>query len=150
MSSIANVVAFDGASTPVSHTLVPVSVAKQGSVIEAVYREQIASLPTDAQVSLTLRLEKLKSGVTKVVRTVQVPVMESISGQNAAGYTASPKVAYVDTDVRSWFVHPRSTAAGRKLVRQLAVNIDTNVSTSVTPATAGPVIEAVDTLVMST
>ena len=48
MANIANIVVFDGAATPVSHTLVPVDVSrdpKTGAIV-AIWREQVASLPT--------------------------------------------------------------------------------------------------------
>lgn len=153
MSNIANIVVFDGASTPVSHTLVPVEVVKDSKTgaITAVWREQLASLPTYAQVTATARLTKTKqSGVWNTDFRVEVPVMESVSGQNSAGYTAAPKVAYRDTSGLYGHYHERGTIAGRRLSRQIVLNIGNNVSTSVTPATAGPLAELFDTLVAPT
>lgn len=148
MSQIANITVFDGAATPVSHTLVPIEVTKEKGKISAVYREINAALPIYAQISATLSLEKLKSGIFKAEARVAVPVMESVSGQNAAGYTAAPKVAYVDTVVETGYFHERSTITGRRLVRQLAINLLGNISTSVTPLTTGPWPELFDQLVM--
>lgn len=153
MSNIANIVVFDGAATPVSHTLVPVEVVKDSKTgqITAKWREQLAALPTYAQVTATARLSKTRrSGVWNVDFRVEVPVMESVSGQNASGYTAAPKVAYVDTSGFYGHYHERGTIAGRRLSRQLAVNASGNVSTSVVAATAGVVPELFDTLVMPT
>ncbi len=153
MSNIANIVVFDGAATPVSHTLIPVEVVKDSKTgqITAMWREQLAALPTYAQVTATARLSKTRrSGVWNVDFRVEVPVMESISGQNASGYTAAPKVAYVDTSGFYGHYHERGTIAGRRLSRQLAVNIGGNVSTSVAPATTGVIPELFDTLVMPT
>lgn len=150
MSQIANITVFDGASTPVSHTLVAVSVTRDKGKVTAEYRETNASVPTNAQIRLTLTLEQLKSGVYRVESRAVVPVMESVSGQNAAGYTAAPKVAYENTVVTTGFFHERSDVAGRRLARQLAVNLDGNVSTSVTPVTTGPVPELFDLLVAPT
>lgn len=151
MASIANITVFDGASTPVSHTLTAISsgIRKDG-VWEALWRENLASVPVYAQISARLTMQKLTSGITKVVVRVEVPVMESVSGQNAAGYTAAPKVAYVDTHEYTSFSHERSTQAGRRLARQILLNLAGNISTSVSPASAGPVPEAVDGLVMPT
>ena len=50
MSAIGNIVAFDGATTPVSHTLVPISVTRERGKVTAVYREKITTLPDEAQV----------------------------------------------------------------------------------------------------
>jgi hypothetical protein len=153
MSNIANIVVFDGAATPISHTLVPVEVVKDGKTgaITALWREQVASLPTYAQITARARLSKTKqSGVWNTDFRVEVPVMESVSGQNASGYTAAPKVAYTDTTGVYGHFHERGTIAGRKLSRQIALNIGNNISTSVTPASAGALVELFDTLVMPT
>lgn len=153
MSNIANIVVYDGAATPVAHTLVPVEVVKDSKtgIITAMWREQIAALPTYAQISAIARLSKNpKSGVWNVDFRVQVPIMESVSGQNAAGYTAAPKVAYVDTSGFYGHYHERGTIAGRRLSRQIAVNIGNNVVTSVAAASTGVLPELFDTLVMPT
>lgn len=151
MSAIANIIAFDGAATPVSHTLVPVSVtrAADGSVV-AEYREQIASLPVEAQVRVTITKKTMSNGIVRTSTRTEVPVMEAVGAQNAAGYTAAPKVAYIDTFDTVSYAHPRSTATGRRLVRQLGINIAGSVATSVTPATTGPVPELVDLLIAPT
>lgn len=149
MSAISNIVAFDGAATPVSHTFVPVSVSREGKdKVRAEWRETGLAVPTIAQPRLMITLEKLKSGVYRGERRLVVPVMEAINGQNAAGYTAAPKVAHEETDVRTFFFHERSDVAGRRLTRQLGINIDGSVATSVTPVTTGPIPELFDLLVM--
>jgi hypothetical protein len=95
-----------------------------------------------------MTLAQLKnSDVYRVDTRVEIPVMEAIAGNNVSGYTAAPKVAYVDTVLTTGFFSPRSTIAGRRLVRQLAVNIANGVSTSVTPVTTGPVADLFDSLV---
>ena len=74
MGQIANIVAFDGASTPVSHTLVPVSVTREKNKITASWREASSGVPVYAQVRVSMTLERLKSGVYKVENRVEVPV----------------------------------------------------------------------------
>ena len=153
MANIANIVVFDGAAVPVSHTLVPVDVSKdpKTGAIVAVWREQIASLPTYAQVTATARLSKSRrSGVWNVDFRVEVPVMESVSGNNSAGYTAAPKVAYIDTTGIYGHYHERGSIAGRRLSRQIAVNIGNNVSTSVAAAATGVLPDLFDALVAPT
>lgn len=150
MSNISNVTAFDGQSTPISHTFVAESVAREGANVIATYKEATVGVPDYAQGRLTIKRTKLGSGVNRTSVRVELPVMEAISGQNAAGYTAAPKVAYVDSVECVGFYHERSTIAGRRGVRQLAVNIMNNVSTSVAAATAGPAPELFDTLVAPT
>lgn len=150
MSAIANITVYDGASTPVLHTLVPISVTRNKGTVEALWREQLASVPTSAQVRATARIEQLKSGVYKTECRVVVPVMESVSGQNAAGYTAPPKVAYENTIVTTGFFHDRSDIAGRRLAKQIMANLLNNVATSVVAATSGPIPELIDQLVAPT
>lgn len=150
MSAISNITAFDGASTPVSHTLVATSVSKEKNVVQAVWVEKVASLPEYAQVRLAMKMEKLKSGVFRVEERLEIPVMESVSGQNSSGYTAAPKVAYTDTHVTVGLFHERGSIAGRRLCRQLGLNIHGGITTSVTPVTTGPAAELFDLLVAPT
>lgn len=150
MAAISNIVVFDGAATPVSHTLVPISVTRAGQEVTAEYREMLASVPAYAQVRCMLKLTILKSGVYRTDATVVVPVMEAILNQNAAGYTAAPKVAYENKVVTTAFFHPRSTVTDRRLARQLAVNIGGSIIVSIAPVTTGPFPELFDQLVAPT
>ncbi len=150
MSAIANLVAFDGAATPVSHTLIPEAVSREKGVVIGEWREQLASVPKYAQVRASSKLERLKSGVYKAEMRVVVPVMETVTNQNAAGYTAAPKVAYENTGVLTCFFHERSDIAGRRLLRQLMVNILNGVTTTQTVTTTGPAPELIDQLVSPT
>ena len=153
MANIANIVVFDGANPPVQHTLVPVDVSrdpKTGAIV-ATWREQVANLPTYAQVTATARLSKSRrSGVWNTDFRVEVPVMESVSGANSSGYTAAPKVAYIDTTGIYGHYHERGTIAGRRLSRQIAINIGNNVTTSVAAATSGVLPDLFDALIMAT
>jgi hypothetical protein len=145
MSAQANIVAFDGAATPVTHTFTPA-----GALIDstdgftAMWREINAALPTYAQIQIKTTQKQLKSGVWRVSLTAAVPVMESISGQNAAGYTASPKVAYTNTVSLVGYFSERATPAERRLARQLVINMGNNISTTVAAATTGPASELID------
>ena len=133
-----------------SHTLAAISVTRAAGKVEALWRELLVSVPAYAQVRCHMSIETLKSGTTKVENRVVVPVMEAISGQNAAGYTAAPKVAYENTVVTAGYFSQRSDIAGRRLARQMALNIGGNVSTSVAPVVTGPMPELFDQLVAPT
>lgn len=143
MAQQANIVVFDGAATPVSHTLLPVDnkVLQDGTRV-AIWRENLATLPTEAQVRAELKQRQLASGVTETRFRVVFPVMESIGGQNAAGYTAAPKVAYEDSDEYVKYAHKRSTPTSRKVSKQTLMNIMNNVATTVTPVSAGVISDA--------
>lgn len=151
MSAIANLAVYDGAATPVLHTLLGVSVSREadGSV-KAIWKEGITTLPDYAQVRVTMVQRKLPSGVFRVSVRAEVPVMESIGSQNSSGYTAPPKVAYTDTVESVGYFHERGTVVGRRLARQLAVNVLNGITTSVTPTTTGPAPELFDQLVSAT
>lgn len=150
MSAIANITVYDGAATPVAHTLVAVSVTRDGGKVTALWREALAGVPVDAQVSVVASIEQLKSGVYKTDVRVAVPVMEAVSGQNAAGYTAAPKVAHVETLVTTGYFSNRSDVTGRRLTKQIMCNLLNNISTSVAASTTGPVPELIDQLVAPT
>lgn len=144
MSQQAQIVAFDGASTPVSHTLVPVGVKPNGDVFEAFWREMGLTIPAYCQVSFALTRRLLKSGIERVSFETRVPVQETVGSQNAAGYTAAPAVAFVDTAQSVFFFAPRSTSANRRLLRQLHVNALGGVVTSVAPVTTHDAAQLID------
>lgn len=150
MAAIANITVFDGAATPVSHTFTPISVSRKGDTVEAMWRELQATLPDYAQNRIEARITVLKSGTKKVEVKVVVPVMEAILNQNAAGYTAAPKVAFEDTEMWTSYCSPRSTINSRRLARMLLINMGNNITTSVVAATSGMFAELVDMLVAPT
>lgn len=150
MASIANIAVYDGAATPVLHTLVPVSVTREKGTVTALWREAIAGVPVNAQVRAQATIQQLSSGVYKTELKVEVPVMETIGSQNAAGYTAAPKVAYINTMTCVGFFHERSDVAGRRLTKQIVANLLNNISTSVAAASAGPASDLFDSLVAPT
>lgn len=149
MTAQANIVAYDGASTPVSHTFAPQGTSVEKGLFQALWKEQLTAVPDYAQVRHGQKKIRLGSGVYRVSGRTEVPVMESISGQNSAGYTAAPKVAYTNSMETAGFFHERSTVADRRLCRQLHQNITGAVATSVTPVTTGFFPELVDQLVIS-
>lgn len=143
MAAQATITVFDGAVTPVSHLLLPVdNKVDTGGVRLSIWRENILSLPAEAQVRVELRQKVHPSRVTETRLRVVVPVMESVSGQNASGYTAAPKVAYEDTFEQVSYAHPRSTATSRQICAQLLRNLVNNVSVTTPAVSAGFVKEA--------
>jgi len=151
MANISNITVFDGQATPVSHTFVAESVTRvTPSKITATWRESSAATPVVAQPRLSIALEKLKSGIFRVERKLEQPILEQATTTGVDGYYAPPKVAHVLTDVRYSFYHERSTEVQRRLVRQMGTNIDNGVSTSVAPVLTGPVAELFDQLITPT
>lgn len=140
MSSQANITVFDGAATPVSHLLTATGdKILQDGTRYAIWREYNASLPTEACLTLEAYQRTLKSGACETTVVVKTPVLESVAGQNAQGYTAMPKVAYFETDKYVKISHPRSTGVIRNLNSQILKNVMSNVSTSVPAVSAGQI-----------
>lgn len=151
MAAIAAIAVYDGAATPVLHTLNAISVVSQpDGTVQALWREALASTPAYANVEAWVKMQTLKSGVVRIESQVSVPVMESVSGQNSQGYTAAPKVAYVNRLSCVGFFSPRSTVTDRRLAKQILTNLLNNVATSVAAATSGPLPDAFDSLVAPT
>ena len=144
MATQANIVAFDGAASPVSHTFVPISNTTVNGETVATWRENASGVPLNAQSTVTLRRRRLKNQVEQVSLSVSVPVMEAVTNQNAAGYTAAPKIAYINTYTMTGYFSDRASIIDRRLARMLLVNIANNISTSVAAATTGPSSEAFD------
>lgn len=143
MSAQANITVFDGAATPVSHLLVGLG-TKTDALLgdQAYWRENIGSLPEMAQVRVTLLKKTLKSGWTRIELRFETPVMESVSGVNAFGYTASPKVAHVPQVSVVAYWSPRSTFNEKQLILQMVRNYMNNVATTVPAVAAGAAYEA--------
>lgn len=150
MSNINDILAYDGAATPALHTFKGQSVTRDNGTITALWKEVVSTVPDAAQGTVTMSMKKLGSGIYRVNTRVSIPVMEAIAGANSSGYTAPPKVAYTDTVDAVAYFSDRGTIAGRRLTRQLSINILNGVSTSVTPITTGPVADLFDMLLMPT
>lgn len=145
MASIGPIVVYDGAATPVLHTLEPIGTNKDAvEGYTAEWREQIAALQEDLQISIKTQRQTLKNGVKRTVLNVKVPEAELVTGQNSSGYTAAPKVAFEDTIVISLYAHPRSTALSNRRIRQIAANLLNGIATSVTPTTTGAIPQLFD------
>jgi len=122
MAAIANIVINDGETVPVAHTLTPI---QQNP--DAVWRDSVASLPLIAQITAaTTRRYDKKTGLWRVRIPLKLPVMEAITNQNAAGYTAAPKIAHVGTCNVEFIFHDRSSFQNRKNVRTLVTNLLSN------------------------
>lgn len=147
MAAISNLTIYDGATTPVAHVFVAEGISREGGSVVCKWREVLSAVPDYAQCRMEARLTVLKSGTRKIEWKVVVPVMEAVLNQNAAGYTAAPKVAYEDTEMWTTYAHQRSTVAGRRLARMILVNVSNNVGTSVPAATGGTFADLFDSLV---
>lgn len=148
MAQQSNITVFDGASTPVSHTLVGEGIERlPDGTLKAMWKESLAGVPDYAQIRLSMTKRKLPSGVFRVTSRAEVPVLESISGQNSSGYTAPPKVAYINTFEAVGYFHERSTVTDRRLCRQLGINAVNGFTTSFSPELNSAAAQLFDQLI---
>lgn len=127
MSAMTNLLVKDDTiTTPVEYTFYPVT-----DTPIPFWRTQIANVPLEGQMRLTASVVKLKNGDYKITRKLEVPVMETLGASGTSGgYVAPPKVAYVDTDIRTQFVNKRSTGQNRADLLKLAMGIDQGASST--------------------
>jgi len=121
MSAIAPIVINDGAATPVAHTFNPVT------SVPPFYRESQAGLALVGQGRITVTSsQEAGNGMSKVRAVLELPALETVTAQNAQGYTAQPKVAYTHKVDATFFLPNRGTAQQRKDLRTLFSNLLSN------------------------
>lgn len=119
MSQIAPIVVNDGKTTPVAHTFNPVV-----SAPEAMYRENISTLPLTGQGVVAVNLKSQPMAALQKVRVkLALPALETVTGQNASGYTAAPKVAYSNEAIVEFILPLRGTVDQRKDLRVMLSNL---------------------------
>lgn len=118
MSTQANLVFTDAFTVATDHTVEPNGIERLNGVEIAHYRENLANVPLDGQVSAKFTRRTLPSGVKQVTMDLSIPVLENVTGGTSLGYTAPPKVAYVERATVTLFAHPRSTKEGRRSIRR--------------------------------
>lgn len=118
MAQVAPIVVADGAATPVNHTFSPVATSP-----DTFYREGISSLPLVGQGTLTIVNRSQANAKLQRVRVkLELPALETIAGNNAAGYTAAPAVAYTNTVMVEFLLPARGTVQQRKDLRVMLSN----------------------------
>lgn len=132
MAQIANIAVLDGKTTPATHTFYPIAARPDAS-----YREAVASLALVGQGIVTIRNQSAANAALQRVRIgLALPALETISGENAAGYTAAPKVAYTNTAMIELIMPARGTVDQRKDLRVMLSNLLLNAQ----------VVDAIDNL----
>lgn len=124
MSAIGNLVINDGATTPVAHTLNPISAG-----LNSFWRDSVATLPIAGQVTVRLIAKPDSgSGLNKVKLIVDVPSLEVITGTSTqSGYQAPPKTAYSNKVVIDFILPSRGTVQNRKDALSLLKNALANI-----------------------
>lgn len=110
MADIANLSLGDGLATPVNHVFTPVT-SNMGSSGVAMWRDSTSGLTILSAPRITLRngVVDPRTYLRRVRGAVEIPVMEVITGQNSAGYSAAPRVAHTVTLKFEAIVNARAT-----------------------------------------
>ena len=120
MSNIADIIAYDGAATPVAHTFAPVTI--DGSV--AKFADRSGGIPVGYPVVwIDAREPRNGSPLWKSTMTVMVPTLEQTSPSTATGIQPAPTVAYFHTTKIDWLFPVRGTLQERKNQRSFTVNL---------------------------
>jgi len=119
MAAIA-IMSLSEASTGVAvvHTFTPKATNPM-----ALWRQDVASVPVSGSAFVTIKVKTSKGGDSphRIQIELADPVMEATLNQNAAGYTAPPKVAYISRARTDYLLPLRSTAIDRKRLRLMNV-----------------------------
>lgn len=126
MPQIGNIVINDGASTPVQHTFVPIGKDANG----VFWWEQSTPAPTTPVEAKKISYSQTRvmgssrqvTGIGRCVYSLWVPTAETL-GNNSAGITPPPTLAYEEKARIQFDLAERSTKQQRKDTRVLALNL---------------------------
>lgn len=118
MADIANLAIQDGKATPLTHTFYPLK-----SGMDAAWRTSDSALPLIGQETVNARIKRLPSGINVVTLTLDGPALETATGANSSGYTAAPKVGYVNRVKVEFMLPDRGLSSQRKDLRVLLIDL---------------------------
>lgn len=128
MPAITNITISDGAATPVAHTFSPIGKDDKG----VIWLEQTTPAPLSPIGAYRIGYRQSKSlnvtgqgGVSKLVMTLALPKLETL-GNNSAGYTPAPTIAYRNVARLEIDMPERSTGQERKDLRIFFANLLNN------------------------
>lgn len=108
MAVFANIVLNDGAATPVAHTYA----VKSNDNSVTTFEDRVGGVPIGYGKLIFRTSETSEQRTVKV--DIVVPVLEAVSGANAAGFTPPAKVAYQNIGKLEFRTSLRSTLQQRK------------------------------------
>lgn len=121
MSDISTITIADGKGTPENHVFQPIN-----SGNDSLFRTANATLPLIGQEVISAKIKKINPQVSAVVVGIELPALETATSANSSGYTAAPKVAYVNRATLTFMLPVRGTAAQRTDLRTLVKNLLSN------------------------
>lgn len=121
MSAIAAITIADGKGTPENHVYNPIE-----SGLSSIYRTNVTTLPLIGQEVLKVMQKKVNPSIQSVTLALDLPALETATDANSSGYTAAPKVGYVNRVTVVFMLPNRGTAAQRTDLRTLLKNALSN------------------------
>lgn len=120
MSQAVNIVLADALATPVNHTFAVTEIS--GGT--ASFEDRVSGIPIGfGKIKVAIKAPSANGKVGNrnyvAVCTIGIPVMETL-GNNSAGLTPPPTVAYVMRATLTFDIPERSTLAQRKDIRKYA------------------------------
>ena len=119
MPAIGQISLTDGQATPATHVFNPISsnppIYKRNGVGAALIAEET--------LNIDLKRATANSPVNRPVLVLEIPVLEQSTGSTPSGYTAPPKVAYVERVKIEFFHHQRSLESSRKDLRVITAKL---------------------------
>lgn len=117
MATFKAVALADGASTPVNHTFAQ----KANDANLTTWEDRSPGVKIGY--SVLAISTKDQPDVRKVLVTIAVPTLESITGPNEAGFTPASRVAYIDRCKIEFTMPNRGAKVNRATIRKYALGI---------------------------
>ena len=118
MASFSNIVIADGATTPVSHTFAVKSNDNRISRFE----DRAGGIPLGYG-KLAAAISDVNKNNRRVEFTIEVPVLEAVSGANPSGFVPAASVAYYNKVNIGFVTNNRSTLQDRTDLLAYAKNL---------------------------
>lgn len=109
MASFANIVINDGAATPVAHTFA----VKSNDNRVSKYEDRSGGIPVGYSKLATV-ISDINKNNRRIEISLEVPVLEAVSGANPSGFTPAAAVAYFNKCTVTFVTNNRSTLQNRK------------------------------------
>lgn len=109
MASFANIVINDGQAAPVAHTFA----VKSNDARISKYEDRSGGIPVGYG-KLMAAVSDINKNNRRIEFSIEVPVLEAVSGANPSGFTPAAAVAYFNKVTVSFTTNNRSTTQNRK------------------------------------
>lgn len=109
MASFTNIVIDDGATPPTSHTFA----IKSNDNRVSRYEDRAGGIPLGYG-KLAASISDINKNNRRIEFTIEVPVLEAVSGSNPSGFVPAASVAYYDKVTIGFVTNNRSTTRDRE------------------------------------